>query len=206
MDNFGTNTRSMSRFRFSILPAVLLFLVQAGHAQIGRRIKDKVKNETNYQINKKVDEATDKAIKEADTLLTGKKRKQDPAPPEKPAPPTAGNNTNTNSNNGAATSLLSDTAYRPPESSHQFASRMNTVYTTITVFTSCRCEAGKKLVEKNLPKLGGLVSAMVNITNGEIKITYNGEELNYSTITRQLNEMGFEADGSPAAAGKKGCN
>lgn len=191
----------MAPMRFVILIIFSLLLAGVSQAQIGQRIKDKVKNETNYQINKKVDQATDKAIREVDTLLTGKKKKQDPPPAEKPAP-----GAGTGNSSPAANPVVSDTAYRVPESPRQFATRMNTVNATMSVFTNCRCEAGKKAAEKSLSRLKGMVSVSVNASSGEIRLAYNSAELSYATILQQLNDLGFEADGKPATPGKKGCN
>ncbi len=191
----------MALLRFFTITFFAFLLAQTGRAQIGQRIKDKVKNETNYQINKKVDQATDKAIKEVDTLLTGKKKKQDPPPAEKQTPATGTGNSSTPPN-----PIMNDTVYRVPESSRQFAARMNTVNTTMSVFTNCRCETGKRTVEKNLSRMKGMVSVAVNSSSGEIRLAYNSGELSYAAILQQLNDLGFEADGKPATPGKKGCN
>jgi copper chaperone CopZ len=177
------------------------------HAQIGKRILNRAKSSAEHKVNskidKKVDETVDKGINEVDTLLTGKKKpekeveKKQSQTNSDPQPIIKSNNQNT--------SVNPDTVYKPTESTNSFALRMNSENTFITIFTNCNCEGGKKKMETALRKLSGVSSTSVDITTGSCQIAYAMNKVKYTELISTINNLGFEADGSPAASGKTGC-
>lgn len=178
------------------------------HAQIGKRILNRAKNSAEHKVNskidRKVDETVDKGINEVDTLLTGKKKaekqtedKQSQSTSPSPQSTIKAPNQNTVAN--------ADTVYRATESANSFALRMNSENTIIIIFTNCHCEGGKKKMETALRKLNGLSSTSVDITTGSCQIAYTMNKVKYTELISTINNLGFEADGSPAASGKTGC-
>lgn len=176
------------------------------HAQIGKRILNRTKNNAEYKINKKIDEkvdkTVDKGVNELDTLLTGKKSKeQEPAKPPVESQPSTPKTANTPSD----VNPPAENSVTQLPTPNRYAQQMNTEWVTDIIFTNIKCDKGKRAVEKKLTSIKGVKSVSINITNGELSISYFASEIAYHTIIHTINQLYFMADGKAPSGNKDGC-
>lgn len=178
-------------------------------AQPGKRILNRAKNSAEHKVNSKVDQAVDKTVdkgvNELDTLLSGKKSKTPASEPPKPPAPPPSTGTPTNNTSPAVGPAPDTGAVQSLPGPNTYARQMNTAWVSDLIFTNITCEKGKRTVEKKLGSLKGVRSAQVNVTNGELAISYFPAEVSYNRIIEVIQECFFEADGRPVPAGKNGC-
>lgn len=197
-----------------VIKVILLFMVACGlslglHAQIGKRILNRAKNSAEHKVNSKIDEkvdkTVDKTINEIDTLLTGKKSnptdKETTRQPVEPQPPIK-EKENTSVANPSTTENTTLSSLPTP---NLYAQQMNTEWVSDVIFTNIKCDKGKRSVEKKLSAMKGIKSVSINITNGELSISYFANEIAYNTIINTINQLYFIADGKAPAGNKDGC-
>ncbi|MCD6066783.1 MAG: hypothetical protein K0S33_1609 [Bacteroidetes bacterium] len=68
----------------------------------------------------------------------------------------------------------------------------------VTIKTSAECEFCKAAIEKSLPKAKGVRKVKVDFVKHEVYVTYNSKKTSIEQIRKELNAMGYDADGQKA--------
>ena len=128
----------------------LLFSLQTADAQLGRRLKDKVKQTAERKADQKTDEVINKGADKIDSIITGKKRdpKSDKSNTEKEVIESTPDNSTTENNEGSG--------------------NVENTFKEVIIKTNIRCEKGKKKIETMLGNTDGANSGTSGNDNGNL--------------------------------------
>jgi len=153
----------------------LLFSLQTADAQLGRRLKDKVKQTAERKADQKTDEVINKGADKIDSIITGKKRdpKSDKSNTEKEVIESTPDNSTTENNEGSG--------------------NVENTFKEVIIKTNIRCETGKKKIETMLRNTDGVISAMIDNDNGNLYLSQENSDVRNKVI-EIVRQNGFEAD------------
>lgn len=70
---------------------------------------------------------------------------------------------------------------------------------TVDIQTSAVCDMCKETIEKQLAFTKGVTAAQLNVKTGIVTVSFKSNKTNIDDIRTAINEVGYDADDSPAA-------